>query len=53
VQALGGAPEVALLGDRDEGPEVAELHRSEPRLIHIRRLLNRSTIGVVAIRPGA
>ena len=53
VQTLGGAPEVALLGDRDEGAEVAQLHGSAPSRIHIRRLLNRSTIGVVRIPPGA
>ena len=44
VQALGGAAEVAFLGDGDERAQVAELHAPA---IYISALLNRSAISVV------
>src|SRR5918912_1128830 len=49
VQAFRGAAEVALLGDRHERAEVAQLHAA----IYIEDLLNRSTIGVATLRPEA
>src|SRR6185436_7378069 len=49
VQALGGAPEVAFLGDGDERAEETDLHPA----IYIWALLNRSAISVAAPRSQA
>ena len=49
VQALGGAAEVAFLGDGDERAQEADLHPA----IYISTLLNRSAISVAARRSQA